>query len=725
MNSDSMIDDVDHGRRAAHDVAFGWKAMLPSKRLTVSQSAAQNLYFSSPGQVAGFWDSSRTPYMVEPMDVLMSRRHESEIFVGPARTGKSAALLLGLLTHAVTSDPGDMLIVQMTEVKARDFSKSDIKRALASDNLKAELTPSKHADNVYDKVFRNGTLLKIGWPTIANLSSSSFRYGAVTDLDRIVNREDVDGEGPLFNLLLKRTQTYKSRGMALAESSPGGEITDPNFIPSGAHEGPNVTGIIGLYNAGDRRRWYWKCPLCGYWFEPKPDLSLFELPPDDVLIETIRDANIYTIVQEHNRIICPHNRCQIGPKAKYEMNLRGRWLREGHILTCRDELIGTPRESASATFWLGGIAAAYQSWASLLEKHLNALRHYAVTGEETQLKTTTNVDQGACYMSRRLLEAKRTALDPAQRKEPGLIRYVCPEETRFIAAAVDIQGGRNPHFVVQVHAVGPYLEQWPIDRFSIRESMREGTEGPDGPKAPLDPARYAEDWDLITEKVLRATYRTQCEGIELRVRMTAVDSGGEDGVTDKAYDWSRRARAEGFGDRFILVKGEGKKSDSVMAMIVETWVGGRSGKEVGDIQLFRLNSNKLKDAVDKGLKRPTPGPGYIHIPAWMTQSMLDEFGSEIRQENGTWVQIRARNEAFDCSVYIRACCLRLGVDHISWLNPPSWAEPMPDNSDCVTSDIRRELQENTRIDWKNRQITPATPKPAPARRVVRSNYMNN
>lgn len=721
-----QLDAVDHRLRAAHDTAFGWRAMLPSKRLTVAQSAQQNLKFAAPGQVPGFWDADKTPYMVEPMNALTSRRHESVVFAGPARTGKSAALLLGLMTHAAISDAGDMLMVQMTEVKARDYSKADIRRAIInSETLSAELAPSRHADNVFDKVFRNGTMLKIGWPTVANVSSSSYRYVAITELDRIENREDVEGEGPLFGLALKRTTTFKSRGMTLAESSPGGEIIDPNFVPTGAHEGPNVTGIIGLYNAGDRRRFYWKCPMCGYWFEPKPDLSLFELPPDDTLLEIIRDADISEIVSRHNRVICPHNRCQIGPRSKYDMNLRGRWLREGQLLTQRDELVGKGREASSASFWLGGPAAAYQSWSSLLEKHLNALRHYAVTGEETQLKSTTNVDQGACYMSRRLLEAKRTALDPAQRKEADLIRYVCPEETRFIAASVDIQAGRNPHFVVQVHAIGPYLEQWPIDRFSIRESMREGVDGPDGPKAPLDPARYAEDWDLITEKVLRATYRTQTDGIELRVRMTAVDSGGEDGVTDKAYDWARRATAEGFGDRFILVKGEGRKADSVMAMIVETWVGGRSGKEKGDVLLYRLNSNKLKDAVDKGLKRPTPGPGYIHIPGWMTQSMLDEFGAEVRQDDGTWKQIRARNESFDCSAYIRACCLRLGADHISWVNPPTWALPVPDNSDCLTSDIRREMQENTRIDWKNRKMSPvAAPVEAP-RRVIRSNYMNS
>ena len=111
-----------------------------------------------------------------------------------------------------------------------------------------------------------------------------------------------------------------------------------------------------------------------------------------------------------------------------------------------------------------------------------------------------------------------------------------PAEARFLTDMVDGQGGARSGFVVQVHAFGPRWEQWFVDRYYIADSNREGIGG----KAPIDPAAYAEGWDVLTERVLRATYRTPLDGRELRIIMTAGDTGGEDGVTERAYDWFRR-----------------------------------------------------------------------------------------------------------------------------------------------------------------------------------------
>lgn len=89
---------------------------------------------------------------------------------------------------------------------------------------------------------------------------------ALTDYDRFP--EDIDGEGDGFSLASKRTTTFMSAGMTLAESSSGREITDVKWRRSSPHEAPPTTGILSLYNRGDRRRWYWPCPHCGDWFQP-------------------------------------------------------------------------------------------------------------------------------------------------------------------------------------------------------------------------------------------------------------------------------------------------------------------------------------------------------------------------------------------------------------------------------------------------------------------------
>ncbi|MGH8431372.1 MAG: terminase gpA endonuclease subunit, partial [Solimonas sp.] len=467
-----MLDSSAHAGIALADVLSPYAAFRPPKRVSVSQGAAENLIIKQTGGPATPWSPDETPYMVEPMNMLASRRHEALIFVGPARIGKTAALLLAWMAHVVVNDPGDMLFVQMSQDKAREFSKTDVDRALRhSPNLAALKSGSSQDDTVHDKQFRHGMWLKIGWPTVSNLSGSTYRYVAFTDLDRMP--DDIGGEGAPFPLGVKRTTTFMSRGMALAESSPGRDLTDPNWQPAAPHEAPPTNGILGLYNGSDRRRWYWKCPECRDWFEAEPGLGLFHLPPLDQVGQMVREGDIDALANQYNRIICPHCGAMHGPKVKPLLNRGGRWLAEGQRLTADDELVGEAAVAQTAGYWLGGVAAAYQSWKSLLLRYLTALRQYELSGDEEPLKNTANVDQGMPYMSRHLAEAKN-AIDPSSRKDDDLLRYIVPDDTRCIMASVDVQGGANARFVVQVHALGPHLEQWLVDRYNITMSARPG-----------------------------------------------------------------------------------------------------------------------------------------------------------------------------------------------------------------------------------------------------------
>lgn len=697
--------------KATRDVCSGFAALRPPRRTTVAQGAADGLVINQPGGYSGPWAADETPYMVEPMNTLASRAHEAVVFIGPARTGKTMGLLDGWMTYAVTCDPGDMLMVQMTQDKAREFSKTRIDRALRySPKLLEYKSSSAQHDNTHDKMFKHGMWLRIGWPTVANLSSTDYRYVAFTDYDRMP--DDVDGEGAPFTLGLKRTTTYLSRGMCLLETSPGRDVQDPGWVPVTPHEAPPTGGGLGVYNRSDRRRWYWPCPHCSEFFEAAPGLALFNLPPDDELLEVVREADLEQLAKTYNRLVCPHCSCEIAPKEKHGMNRLGVWLRDGEKITAAGERYGQAISSTIAGYWMGGVAAAYQSWKSLVMRHLQGLRDYALTGEELTLKTTVNTDQGLPYISRALVEAARGS-NALRETEDGMQRYLVPAAARFLVASVDVQGGTNARFVVQVHAVGEHFEQWLVDRYEIKESKREGV----GTEfAPIDPASYAEDWSLLTEKVVQATYKTPIEGRELRVLMTVVDSGGEDGVTDKAYAWYRTIRQAKLQDRVMLVKGASAKNAPMIRM---TMVGQRTSKEKGDVPLYMLNPNLLKDAVLAGLRRQTPGPGFFHLPSWLPRAFHDElFKSEVRGKNGTWEQVRKRNEAFDLAVYVRAGCLRLGVDKIKdWHRPPAWAAPLEFNRELVTREERVEMKEQARA------MPAPVERPRRARRAARSSYL--
>lgn len=721
-----------HAQAALSDICSAYQALRPPRRISVSQGATRSLKIHQPGQPPTDFDPALTPYMVEPMDMLASRDHESVCFVGPARTGKTNGLVVGFMTHAAVNDPGDMLIISMTEDKARELSKTDIRRALTNSPDLVALKSAVATDtNVHDIMFKHGMWLKIAWPTASNVSGSTYRYVVITDLDRIKNAENVDNEGPLFKLALKRTTTFMSRGMTAVESSPGKELQDPNWTPATPHEAPPVGGILGIYNQSDRRRWMWQCFDCYEWFEASPGLDLFHLPPEDELLEGVRTLDIGAFAKQYSRIACPHCASRIEFKWRRDLNAKAKWLQEGQRLTKEGDREGEAVRSTIAGYWLGGVAATYQSWESLISRYLQGLRDYALTGSEETLKTTVNTDQGAPYLPRVLAEAKARSRDPAERTESTLKRYMVPDEARCLIASVDVQGGRRARFVVQVHAIGPYREQWLVDRYEITKSRRKGDMHGDD-FAPIDPASHPEDWLILTDRLVKATYRTGMEGKELGIRKTVVDTGGEDGVTESAYQWYRSLRHERLHGRVMLYKGSSYPDAPVVKM---TLVGsGNGAKDAADIPLYVCNPHKLSDIVDAGLKRRTPGPGYIHFPqakgannphGWLAPSFFDELKAEVRNEKGLWAKVRERNETFDLCRMIAGAIIVLEIDKIEdWARTPPWLAPLASNSMLITADERREIHGNVSLDDTLRMpvARPSTPA-ARARRISRSSYL--
>lgn len=659
-------------------------AFRPPNRISVADGAARTLNIVQPGGYTGPWSARETPYMVEPMNTLASRQHEAVCFVGPSRSGKTMALLDGWFAHVTAHDPGDMLIIQMTQDKARDYSKTRIDRAIRhSPVLTALKSSSGHDDNTHDKMFRHGMWLKIGWPSASQLASSDYRYVALTDYDRMP--DDADGEGSPYVLAKKRTTTFLSRGMTMVESSPGRPITDPNWRPATPHEGPPCAGIVGIYNMGDRRRRYWPCPHCGEYFHVKPGLDLFaSLPEEKDLLAIVRSADIEQLASEHAVIFCPHCGAGITHDSKNRMMHAGHWLRDGQEISRSGLKSEGGIKSSIASFWLSGIEAAYQSWKSLLVGYLHGLREYAMTGDEQTLISKINTDHAMPYLPMSMRhEAKRGDLE--ELAEP-FERFIVPREARFVTMAVDVQGGQASRFVVQVHAHGKSHEQWLIDRFDITLSDRPGAE--EGGKSRVDPARYVEDWNALT-LLLDKTYRTAIEGQELRVKAIIVDTGGEgdeeDSVTWNSYSWWRSLPPD-IKARAVLYKGGSAKGAPVIKL---TRVGGRNGKR-NDVPLLVCNPNLLKEMIFNGARRQDNGPNKLHFPTWLGASFWDEMRAEVRQPNGTYRKIRKRNEAVDLCVMNRALAMHLGVDGINWDHPPPWARPLMENSERMTRDDRRE-----------------------------------
>ncbi|HBI7824034.1 TPA: phage terminase large subunit family protein [Escherichia coli] len=630
------------------------------RRMRVADAVAQYMRVPMGAGNSVPWDPLVAPYVIEPMNCLASREYDAVIFVGPARTGKTIGLIDGWVIYNVICDPADMLIIQMTEEKAREHSKKRLARTFrVSPEVVSRLSPNKNDNNVYDRTFLAGNYLKIGWPSVNIMSSSDYKCVALTDYDRFP--EDIDGEGDAFSIASKRTTTFMSSGMTLVESSPGRDVKDVKWRRTSPHEAPPTTGILSLYNRGDRRRWYWPCPHCGEYFQPCGDV-----------VAGFRDIADPVLASEAAYIQCPSCSGRIMPEQKRELNGRGVWLRDGESINADGSRYGDPRRSRIASFWMEGPAAAYQTLSQLVYKLLTAEQEYETTGSEETLKTVINTDWGLPYLPRASMEQRKSEL-LEQRAEPVPSRSV-PDGVNFLVATVDVQAGRHRRFVVQVTGYGSRGERWIIDRYNITQSLRGDS---DGESQRIDPASYPEDWDVLLTDVFHKSWPLASDpSQQMRLMAMAVDSGGEDGVTDNAYKFWRRCRRDGLGKRIYLFKGDSIRRAKLITRTFPDNTGrtGRRAQAAGDVPLWLLQTDALKDRVNNALWRDSPGPGYVHFPDWLGSWFYDELTYEERSSDGKWSKPgRGANEAFDLMVYAEALVILHGYEKIRWPDAPEWA----------------------------------------------------
>ncbi len=669
----------------------------PPMRIAPAEQASMVCRFES-----GPLTFDTAPMMVEPLNVMNGRDYQGVVFVGPQRSSKTAALVWGALSWIITTAPAHSLLIAPTEQLARRMSKQELDSILAaSPELRSRMSDRLRDDNVLDKWFKSGMSVYLGYSAASQLTQRTVKFVLITEYDRPENRDDVDGLGSLWDLAFKRIETYMSLGKCVAESAPGVEVLDANWVTPAdePHRAPPALGILSLYNTGTRARWYFRCPLeqCGGFFEAAPGYDLFRLGTFEQQLELIDENQVEDLVVEYARVPCPCCGGLLNQGHKRALNAHGRWLHEGQSFE-GGRVVGDRRRSNIWSGWMGGVAASYQTWEGMLRSYFQALEIFRDTGSETSLKQRTQSDAAAPYVPRAMVSS-RSVVGLSSRLEDTPKHQLDPA-VRFAVAAIDVQKSK---FVVQVHAFGVGLEEWIVDRYHITASMR-----PEGRRfAAVDPPTYLEDWALL-EAVAKRTYGILGTDLALPVLTVFCDAGGEarkgePGVYNKALAFWRGLRDAGRGmhNRIQLCRGRGGRAglQGVNADRVKlTKPDARKRKDrkssaAGDVPVWVINTNLLKDAVATDLARKTPGPGYVHIPRWIVDehpSFLEELVAEVRTPTGWTNPKRKRNEATDLAVYCRAAVIAIGGDRINWDKPPAWAvEPANRADQLAAGTIRR------------------------------------
>lgn len=652
------------------EIILDLTAMLrPPERLSVATAAEKYRYINQPGAYVGQWKNTTVPYMVEPMNTFTSRLFNGMVFVGPAQSAKTDSLVINTLAYSIKVDPMDMMVVCPTMLDARDFGIRRVDRLHRhSEQIGEMLLPSADADNRYDKQYTTGMLFTLSWPTPSQLAGKPIGRIVLTDRDRMV--DDVEGDGEPFDLASKRTTTFGSYAMTVAESSPSREVSNPKWIPQSPHEAPPCEGILKLYNRGDRRRWYWPCPHCGEHFE-----GMFKHLIWDADLPGTNLEKAATV-----KMACPHNGCVILPDDRDEMNFWGQWVKDGQGVDNTGKVFGPVPRTSIASFWLRGVAAAFTSWRKLVEMYLNANDEYARTGSEEALKKFYNNDLGEPYTPRSQGDTRLPEVLKA-RAEKLAPRHV-PKGVRFLVAAVDVQKNM---FVVQVYGILPGLkfDMVLVDRFDIRKSKRTDH---DDERLWVKPSAYVEDWDEITEHVIDKEYPLDDgSGRMMGIKIVGCDSGGRAGVTSMAYSYYRRLVEQNKHRRFILLKGDPSPNQPrTRISYPDSQKKDMKAGARGDIPILLLQSNLLKDDLDGRLDCMEPGKGMMRFPDWLSDSFFSEMCVEVRTEKG-WENLSGqRNEAWDLSYYPIGLCVSelIRAEKIRWEDPPGWAAEW-DKNDLV------------------------------------------
>lgn len=673
--------------RALSETADGFLRLLePPDRRRVSDVVGEEMFFGE-GQR---WDVTEAPYMARPLDCTESRQYNVVCFVGPARTGKTGALVQGRTAYIITHRPKDTMIVHSSESTAQRFSDKEMKLMQRySPGIAAQMTGRSNDDNVYSKQYRSGLRLLIGWPSNKQLASLTLTNIILTDYGRWPG--NVGGEGSGFEQALKRIQVAGSLGMCVVESSPSGEVIDPQGSPIFelgkplSHAFPSTSAgtladICPIYNAGTREWLYTPCSACGEYYPQRPSIEAFSWPDDETMTTAQRAAR--------GGVACCWCGSVHGDDAKREELKNAVWLAEGEVIDCYGRVSGDSRKGETyPSFSLGGGAAAYQSRASIIDKYLRALATARDTGDEHSLKFVVNADIGAPFTP--ISKGVTRQAHPLMMRAEPLEQWAVPEGVRFIVAAVDVQINR---FVVQIIGHGEHRQRWVIDRYNL---ARSDVLGEDGKPYTVDPARRPEDWRLLDRLIEKSYPLADGSGRRMRVMLSVCDMGGAEGVSDNAYAYFRSLGKDPdrrhLAARFRLIKGEHK---ATAPLIEERWPDTRGRRDRsasrGDVPVLFVNSNRIKDMLDNALQREDVGPGYYHFPQWLPPWFYDEVTREQKQKDGTWPTVR-RNEAWDLMVYAEAAAIwglpvpgaratPRGVDTVDWQNPPPWAAPWDANA---------------------------------------------
>jgi phage terminase large subunit GpA-like protein len=567
------------------------------------------------GPERGQWRTSRTPYLLEPLNCTDPEHPAHKVVLQFAtQLGKSEVLYNALLKR-IHLAPIDMMMVQPTLQDAKDHSTQRFTQtAKAIPEVISRIAETRSRDEtntIFTKELAEGsaTLFFAGANSARSLASKPLGFVACDEIDGYPL--DVDGEGDPLSLVWERMSNFPRRKLLLCST-------------------PTLRGFSRIeaeYQASDRRRYYVPCPHCSgvqvleWGASTEYGIKWSKTPAGDPIPATA----VY---------ICKHCGAAIDEFNKTQMLADGRWIPDEPGAQ-RGLVVG---------FHLSKIYSplGWKSWPMLVEDWMKA-REASKNGDNTRLKTFVNTSLAETWEEQGDKadehELRRRAADiPLRVVQPG--HYVR-------TLGVDVQGDR---LEVYDWAWGRGLRRQLVDRILIY-----------GDPAIIE-TEAGSPWATLSE--YRRTEILHVNGTPIPLMCTMVDSGGHH--TQAVYAYARQYGIE----KVFAVKGASQAGKSILGRptLQDVNYKGRSIKK--GVKLWPIGTDTAKAEIYGRLRNGIPGPGYVLMSRKLPGDVFEQITSEkmvtkfMRGHSKLeWVLPPGkRNEALDCSVYALAAAHWLGVD---------------------------------------------------------------
>jgi phage terminase large subunit GpA-like protein len=620
----SHLDTLDAAFDGSNELLVSWlQGLKPPPDLLVSEWADQKRVLDKPfTKVRTIWNTSKVPYMREPMDVLSARSPVRRVSMMKGAQVSGSETGNNWVGYLIDQSPGLTMVVLPTIKMAERMSVRIQAMIDTSADLTRKVKPARSRDSGNTKLmkaFAGGLLVFVGANSGPSLRSYACQNVFIDEADGFIH--DVDGEGPPIQVVEARTFGQGDRYKIYVNSTPKIEQTSV---------------INKEWLNGDQRKFFMPCPRCGKRMVYDFALMRLDAPGryDTVWHECPSGCGERIVENLHKTDMMAAGRWI--PKAIWADEARMAAIHAGDF-TDLEEFNKTALERS---YHLPGLYSpiGWMSWRRVMRLWDEA------QGSPGLLKSFRNTVLGLPWLE--VGEAPDWEELLARAKTSSLVMRQVPEWVTFLAAGIDV--GQD-HIEVSVYGFGRRRRRHLVDHIRINGEL-------------LDQKLWERLDDFCDRRYLHPT------GAVMTTRRNCIDRNKWPHIVDVWLTRKDRSRFTGVrGDDRIDIpfKWSGHKTQrsdgSVSKIDAMKWA--RAGVSHLKLELFKQLHLKPDD--DGG----TPA-GYVSFPSDVTADWLKQLTSErlvFKTKNGrpypTWEEDpNLRHEALDCTNYARTAAAIEGWD---------------------------------------------------------------